>query len=69
MSNNDTSVSNRRPHGPQEYRGNGAHDWERVDMQTERLRVPGGWLYKFDDIFSTATMVFVPLPPVVGYHV
>jgi len=40
----------------QEYRGNGAHQWEVVDTdineeqrrgdQTMRLRVPGGWLYR-----------------------
>lgn len=54
----------KRPHGAQEYKGNGKHDWEPVIGETERLRVPGGWLYqgKYDT-------VFVPVPEAVGYVV
>lgn len=57
----------KRPHGPQEYKGNGAHGWETVnaDGPTERLRVPGGWLYR--DGGGAGTMCFVPLPETVGY--
>jgi hypothetical protein len=56
------------PHGDQEYRGNGKHEWESVDKSgyTQRLRVPGGWLYR-DGI--SMTTVFVPVPQVVGYPI
>lgn len=58
------------PHGAQEYNGNGNHEWEPVtqDETTERLRVPGGWLYSvaYDDVTNT---VFVPTPSVVGYPI
>ena len=59
-----------RPHGPQEYRGNGKHSWERVydsamEVPVKRLRVPGGWLYKTEG----HAPVFVPLPEVVGYKI
>ncbi len=53
-----------RPHGPQEYKGNGKHDWEDVTNDTQRLRVPGGWLYG-DECDST----FVPMPTCVGYSI
>lgn len=59
----------KRPHGPQEYRGNGKHAWETAETGdarfTRRLRVPGGWLYKYGE----NTLVFVPLPEVVGYKI
>jgi hypothetical protein len=65
------------PHGPQEYKGNGKHEWERVAAEgyntTDRLRVPGGWLYRTVEMsFSGAEVeamntVFVPVPNVVGY--
>jgi hypothetical protein len=54
----------KRPHGPQEYKGNGNHDWEEVTEDTLRLRVPGGWLYKDR---SYTCMTFVPVPQTVGY--
>jgi hypothetical protein len=54
-----------RPHGPQEYKGNGNHEWERVATNVMRLRVPGGWVYK--DL--GAGIVFVPTPEVVGYAI
>lgn len=64
----------------QEYRGNGKHNWEIVVIdeidQTQRLRVPGGWLYStfFRDIASSqrallSNMVFVPRPKVVKHKV
>lgn len=64
----------RRPHGPQEYKGNGKHDWEDVvkgdddKLSVVRLRVPGGWLYgtNADD---DGSMTFVPMPDTVGYGV
>jgi len=67
----------------QEYRGNGEHEFERVTEDatsyTQRLRVPGGWLYhvttdmsapKFDRTpnFHVNT-VFVPMPEVVKHQV
>jgi hypothetical protein len=52
------------PHGPQEYKGNGKHQWEQVDPYTSRLRVPSGWLYEHG-----CTITFVPLPAAVGYAV
>jgi hypothetical protein len=51
-----------------EYNGNGNHEWEDVAGRngpsydfTQRLRVPGGWIYKvgFD---TTCRPVFVPVP-------
>jgi hypothetical protein len=64
------------PKGPQQYRGNGEHVWEDVGYQTvtspmkmldvERLRVPGGWLYRSN---ANAWGVFVPVPEAVGYVV
>jgi hypothetical protein len=57
------------PHGAQEYRGNGKHAWETVEIDdvpfTRRLRVPGGWLYKS----GGNGLVFVPVPDVVGYKI
>jgi hypothetical protein len=52
------------PHGPQEYKGNGKHEWEDVTGCTMRLRVPGGWLYSCGD-----SSTFVPVPEAVGYAV
>jgi hypothetical protein len=52
------------PHGKQEYKGNGKHQWEDVASFTKRLRVPGGWLYRSD-----GSLAFVPVPEVVGYKV
>lgn len=54
-----------RPHGPQEYRGNGKHDWETVNGGIDRMRVPGGWLYRGD----YDKIVFVPMPDIIGYEV
>lgn len=64
-----TTTERKRPHGAQEYKGNGEHEWEPVTDGTERLRVPGGWLYtvSFDD--GDATTAFVPVPTAVGYAV
>ena len=58
----------------QEYRGNGNHEWEIVIEakdaaafdRVERLRVPGGWLYRDD---RTMTTVLVPMPEVVKHKV
>jgi hypothetical protein len=57
------------PNGAQAYRGNGKHEWETVAGSTQRLRVPGGWLYgtRVHDAVYGAT--FVPVPEVVGYAV
>jgi len=61
-----------RPHGPQEYKGNGQHSWEvvvpagRTTGQTMRLRVPGGWVYRYG---VNGAPVFVPMPAVVGYPI
>jgi hypothetical protein len=70
----------------QEYRGNGEHKWEDVGSpsitdtklaHTQRLRVPGGWLYR-DTIFTehsdgttnfAVNVVFVPMPEVVKHAV
>lgn len=52
----------KRPHGAQEYRGNGSHNWEPVSGPTQRLRVPGGWLYA-----HFGALTFVPVPEIVGY--
>jgi hypothetical protein len=65
-------ATKKRPHGSQEYKGNGKHTWEQVTKDTERLRVAGGWLYKYHVTFPTycAPMItFVPMPEVVGYAV
>jgi hypothetical protein len=65
-----TTTERKRPHGAQEYKGNGNHEWEAVAEGTERLRVPGGWIYSVTyegDVASTS--VFVPVPNVVGYAV
>lgn len=61
------------PNGPQKYLGAQNHTWEDVipsedandrDDVVDRLRVPGGWLYR-----NGARMVFVPMPEAVGYAV
>jgi Neuraminidase (sialidase) len=54
------------PKGPQAYKGNGKHSWETVVENVQRLRVPGGWLYRDDRNMAT---VFVPVPQAVGYAV
>lgn len=66
----------KRPHGAQEYKGNGKHDWQIVTRDadeytsvTERLRVPGGWLYRTASERGVPTMTFVPVPQAVGYAV
>jgi hypothetical protein len=61
----------KRPHGAQEYKGNGKHAWEKVTGETMRLRVPGGWLYgeysrRIDRVVNST---FVPVPQAVGYAV
>jgi hypothetical protein len=53
------------PSGDQQYRGNGSHKWEGVTTGTDRLRVPGGWLYRFNN----QAVTFVPVPDAVGYAV
>jgi hypothetical protein len=61
-------ATKKKPHGSQEYKGNGKHQWEEVtsdgSWNTQRLRVPGGWLYR-----RGGAMTFVPVPEVVGYAV
>lgn len=32
----------------QRYKGNGKHEWEFSALNTYRLRVPGGWLYRYE---------------------
>jgi hypothetical protein len=71
----------RRPHGAQEYKGNGNHKWEEVTVDakgaghTYRLRVVGGWLYRTVSAAPIAgsapsvSVVFVPMPDTVGYAV
>jgi hypothetical protein len=61
----------KRPHGAQEYKGNGKHNWEKVTGDTMRLRVPGGWLYGIysDRIHRVVQTQFVPVPQAVGYAV
>jgi hypothetical protein len=60
-----------RPKGPQAYKGNGKHDWQEAcqgspgEYRTTRLRVPGGFLYRYGD----GAPVFVPMPEIVGYVV
>jgi hypothetical protein len=56
------------PNGKEKYLGNGAHSWEKVVGLTDRLRVPGGWIYDVND-GENARAVFVPLPSVLGYAV
>jgi hypothetical protein len=51
----------------QEYRGNGNHTWEQVVGSTDRLRVPGGWLYRNSAYAGLYT--FVPMPEVVKHKV
>jgi hypothetical protein len=67
----DEPKPRKRPHGAQEYKGNGKHKWERVTGETMRLRVPGGWLYgeysrRIDRVVNST---FVPVPQAVGYAV
>jgi thiol-disulfide isomerase/thioredoxin len=60
------------PKASQEYRGNGKHEWEDVTKGTQRLRVPGGWVYGCGvDLGDTSNfgMVFVPMPDVVKHKV
>lgn len=67
------------PNGPQVYKGNGAHEWELVTLhnmlgRTYRLRVPGGWLYRYVDLSNgttpiTRAMELVPAPEAIGYKV
>jgi hypothetical protein len=60
----------------QDYKGNGAHKWEKVWANeasfTYRLRVPGGWIYRFalkrPERYHQS-MVFVPMPEVVKHKV
>ena len=67
----------KKPHGAQEYKGNGKHTWEKVNKDDNdfftvvRLRVPGGWLYSEERAVDceASNMVFVPVPSVVGYKV
>jgi hypothetical protein len=64
----------KRPHGKQEYKGNGKHEWETVTGNTIRLRVPGGWLYGkrislYGDERVHSATTFVPVPEAVGYAV
>lgn len=65
----------------QEYRGNGNHEWETVAVAeltfVDRLRVPGGWLYRTTtdnrtintSISGGSAVVFVPMPEVVKHAV
>lgn len=59
---------------PQDYRGNGNHEFEEVYRDqvqfVQRLRVPGGWIYEttFSENPHAAllmTSVFVPMPEIV----
>lgn len=40
------------------------HKWEQIDKFTDRMKVPGGWIYRYiSSRFSTdagVAMVFVP---------
>lgn len=77
-------------HQSQEYRGNGNHEWETVvegrelihlndtciSTNVNRLRVPGGWLYRVERIMNdhkerscVSETVFVPMPEVVKHKV
>lgn len=66
----------------QEYRGNGKHEFEFVledaTTFTQRLRVPGGWLYQISTDLGAlgegqpefyVNTVFVPMPEVVKHKV
>lgn len=66
-----TSKPKKRPHGAQEYKGNGKHNWEKVVGDCLRLRVPGGWLYGqySNRISRVINTTFVPVPQAVGYAV
>jgi len=66
-----------KPRGKQAYKGNGNHEWETVldegiddegDLYDgmERLRVPGGWLYRS---CGASAMTFVPLTDAIGYDI
>lgn len=56
----------------QSYKGNGNHEWDLVASEevqgdgfivTQRLRVPGGWLYlTVNSVLRTQSESFVPLP-------
>jgi hypothetical protein len=59
------SPARKAPKGPQAYKGNGKHEWEPVTSVTNRLRVPGGWLYETGD----SAPCFVPVPDVTGYSI
>jgi hypothetical protein len=61
--------STKRPHGAQQYLGNENHEWEPVVEGTERLRVPGGWLYSVSWEDGGGTMTFVPVPNILGYAI
>lgn len=62
--------TSRRAKGAQTYRGNGNHTWEDVEDGTRRLRVPGGFLYRYRSASDeAAAMAFVPMPETVGYAV
>lgn len=52
----------------QAYKGNGKHQWEKVTTNTERLRVPDGWLYSVYQGVARA-VTFVPLPKIVGHAI
>lgn len=70
-----------KPSKGQAYLGNGKHTYEHVystdDTIVDRLRVPGGWLYRtatnaeylWDDVGSTVNVVFVAMPEVVKHKV
>lgn len=47
--------------------GTGMHQWEEIDMNTHRLKVPGGWIYRYDgygEVQTPVSMVFVAAPVV-----
>jgi hypothetical protein len=51
----------------QKYKGHGEHAWETDRTSgTQRLRVPGGWLYRMN---YAAMATFVPMPDVVKHKV
>lgn len=71
MKINQPAPAKARPHGPQEYKGNGKHAWEKATNDPSfvpmyRLRVPGGWLYGER---CSAQTTFVPMPTTVGYGI
>lgn len=47
----------------QKYRGNGNHEWEPAALNTYRLRVPGGWLYRYE---VPGTNIYSPGPVMAG---